>query len=173
MSSLMKSNNRILSLDPSSTSTGYALLSDDGQLCEAGLLKPDRSKDPAHERIGAMCRDLSTVLKVLHPGEIVIEWTSGKVGKKRHKGSGAGLAIYGAAVGAIWRTCEIWMQKNHKKSAVLLFENEWTRGRTKAGRIKDIIVQYPQYNYEIDPGGDVADAIGLASHFLTTRKIMG
>ena len=100
----------ILAMDPSSTKTGWALLDRSEHLLQGGILTPDKIRSEPQFRISAMCRDLRQLLGELDPETILIEITSGKVGRNRHGGSGAGLGVYGMAVGAIWQAAEEWLK---------------------------------------------------------------
>ncbi len=179
---------RVFSLDPGSKQTGWAVLDTDEHLLDAGLLLPDRTRDDAGERLEAMMRDLVRLLVQHQPAVIVIEWTSGKVNTNRHKGGGAGLAIYGVAVGALWATCLEWAEISRTAGrpcqVVRLPENEWTAGRPKqrrsiggraaVSRVDLIEHRFPQqYIPEKDPGGDVADAIGVNLWYQHKQKLLG
>lgn len=157
----------ILALDPSSTATGYAVLRDDGSLADAGLLKPDRTRDDANTRIAAMHRALIEVLKEHTPAHVVVEDTSGKVGHRgRARGmNGAGMAIHGKAVG--YFICAV-KAAGYVPECVL--ENVWTRQVPKAVRQSRVAVAFPAYAGVSDPGGDVADAIGLADWWRTNQQ---
>lgn len=89
----------ILALDPSSTVTGWAALRPSGQLIEAGLLQPESRRADSFDRVCALSQSLLELLEQIRPGTILVEWTKGKVGKHRHHGQGAGLAVYGCGVG--------------------------------------------------------------------------
>jgi len=158
-------NKMIFSLDPSSTRTGWALMKPPEQLIRAGLLLPDKQTAQSEFRIDAMCQSLWQLMNLHQPKTILIEWTSGKVGK-RHKGGGAGLAVHGAATGALWREVLAWLRwqppENQIDTKVLLVkENDWTRQIPKADRIAAVAAAYREYSPDDDKGGDIADAIGL------------
>jgi hypothetical protein len=169
----------IFSLDPGSQRSGWAVFRVPEQLVEAGLLVPSRTRDDPAERLRAMKEDLIKLLDQFQPDVIVLEWTSGKVVRNRHGGGGAGLPIYGVAVGALWQVCEYWAGQSevaqHPCQVVLVPENEWTRGRPKmqprkggkavVSRIDIIAGLFPQYNPCEDPGGDMADAMGLNLYY--------
>jgi hypothetical protein len=158
---------KVLALDPSSTCVGYALLAGDKTLLAAGVIKPDKASAPSYERICSLRRDLRTLLDELEPDTILVEWTKGKVGHRRHLGQGAGLAVYGAGVGAIAAEADNWGQRRQPPVPVVaVLENDWTRGVPKDVRRKVIEQQYTQYKSAMDPGGDMADAIGLAGFWL-------
>lgn len=162
----------ILALDPSSTRTGYAVLNEQEKLLEAGILKPRKEKDPPRERIEAITGDLWRLLEETNPQAIILEWTSGKVGRRRHHGGGAGLAIYGVAIGAIWQMAEFWSRIDRGHPLVeLVPENEWTGGRPKGERAAAIGRLYPQYQADRDPGGDIADAIGLGRWWIREHRL--
>lgn len=163
----------ILALDPSSTRTGYALLSRGGQLGEAGLLKPAKTADPAACRIETMCQDLRELLETAGPATVVIEWTSGKIARRgRGRGiNGAGLAIYGIAVGALWREVCNYCSQDRQRRCQLIAENIWTAGTAKAKRQAMIARRFARYDPASDPGGDVADAIGLGCYYLETLRL--
>lgn len=165
----------ILSLDPSSTCTGWALMDRSARLLQGGLLTPDKLKTDPQFRIAAMCRDLRQLLDELQPEMILIEWPSGHVGTKRHHGGGAGLSIYGAACGGLWQVCEHWLrslppEQQNDREVELILENDWTRGVPKVDRVAGVASRFSEYSIEQDPGGDLADAIGLGVWFLTEYR---
>lgn len=160
----------ILSLDPSSTIIGWAFLCKPRALVEAGLIRPDSPRAAPIDRIRSMVRDLRELLSEHVPDEILVEVTSGKVGLRRHKGHGAGLAVYGMSVGAVWQACESWAAQDlfgpgPKPRVHAIDENTWTRGQAKSRRIAAVAADFPQYDAATDPGGDMADALGLVSWF--------
>ena len=165
----------ILSLDPSSKRSGWAALTLDGQLLEAGVLTPDKARVASERRIGAMCRDLEELLDQIRPTIIVIEWPSGHVGANRHKGGGAGLSVYGAAVGGLWREAEAWKRAQPADDQAriliqLVTETQWTAGIPKGRRQAAMACEYPTYDPELDPGGDVSDALGLGLWWCRERR---
>ena len=166
----------ILSLDPSSTRTGCAVMDFNGELIEMFFIKPKKA-DKAVDRILTQCNDILTGLDKRIFGDltrIVIEGTTGKVNKNRNKGQGAGMAIYGMAVGAMWMTCCCWSLANpHGCIVTLVAENDWTRGIPKKQRAINMSLIYPQYKPINDPGLDIGDAIGLGRWWLDEQKIKG
>jgi Holliday junction resolvasome RuvABC endonuclease subunit len=156
----------ILSLDPSSTLTGYALMSGDS-IVSAGLLKPHKRSAPARERVRHMAADLRVLIGELKPDRIVIEVSSGHV-SKRHRGSGAGLAVYGYAVGFLSSVAH-----EGGREVAEVEENEWTRGVPKPRRVQTIAALYPSYRMDRDKGGDMADAIGLGRWYGRTMRMKG
>lgn len=156
-----------ISLDPSSTAIGYAAFRS-LKCVKATIIKPRRQKDPALDRIDWMVKILSqeidTVYHMLRrrkPREelvVVVEVTSGKVNRNRHGGGGAGLAIYGDAVGSIRTACRLNPQVDR---VVQIFENEWIGGHGKAKRRRVAKANYGLYDASEDRGADLADAIAL------------
>ena len=166
----------IFTLDPGSLRTGFACLTMEGQLREAGLLLPDKREAASEFRIGAMCGDLRELLEKWGPAVVVIEWTSGKVNTSRHKGAGAGLAVHGAATGALWRECEAWRRSlpaamQGRTMIELVRENQWARGTPKAARQAAVAQEFPQYNPADDPGMDISDALALDRWWLRERAV--
>lgn len=169
-------NDIVFSLDPGSVRTGWALMKPPEELMQAGLLLPDKQTDPSETRIGDMCHGLWQLLNFYLPGTIVIEWTSGKVGERHGSGGGAGLAVHGAAIGALWRECIAWFRyqppENQLKTKVILVkENVWTRGVPKKVRVEAIAAMFSEYKIENDKGFDIADAIGLTVWYLRERAV--
>lgn len=166
----------VLALDPGSVQSGWAALDCSERICEAGILSPDIVKAESQFRIARMCEDLLQLLAEWEPGTIVIEWTSGKVGRRRHKGQGAGLAVHGAATGALWQAAESWRrslpaEQQSETQIVLVNENTWTNGVPKPDRLAGIAAVFPQYDVRQDPRGDIGDAIGLALWYLRENRL--
>jgi len=164
----------IFGLDPGSLRSGWAVLDRSERLLQGGILTATRFD--AELRIQRMCWDLLELLDEIQPAIIVIETTTGKVGRKRHKGLGAGLAIYGMSIGALWQTAEAWLRslstaKRIRVEIVLIKENTWCRGVSKAARIDIIEVAYPEYRKADDPGGNLADAIGIVVWYLREHRV--
>lgn len=178
----------VLGLDPSSTIVGYAFKECEqgvnypgkpgekfisSVLIEAGLIRPDMKRvgEPqSFWRICTMREYLRGLLDEKRPKIILIEWTKGKVGRRRHRGDGAGLAVYGCGVGAIATECMHWAIYNGCQ-VVPILENQWTRGVPKADRAAAIASEYPQYDPTTDPGGDIADAIGIVDWWLKEQEM--
>lgn len=157
---------KLLSLDPSSSCTGYAVF-DATELVDAGKLLPNRAKDVPNDRIDAIVAELVKLVTEHRPDVIVMEDTSGKVSKRHGSGGGAGLAIYGKAVGEIRRAMKI---TGIPVDCVL--ENEWTRGTSKGNRQMWCAAKYSrQYDPNADPGGDVSDAICLGDWWLEKQRL--
>lgn len=171
----MGSTNRhdILGLDPSSTVVGYGCLTISGDLVEAGTVLPERRIDPSWVRIMDLCDEVDRLLARVDPGVVLVEWTRGKVNRRRHTGRGAGLAVYGAAVGAVARQCWLWAMGRAYATVYPVAANVWTRGVSKGERQIAIAAQYPEHSHQIlaELGGDMADGIGLAAWWITENLV--
>jgi hypothetical protein len=157
----MSGSGPILSLDPSSTCCGYAVLAADGRLIEAGVVTPVDKAAGSWSRVMEICEDVEALCNRWDPSVVLIEWTKGKVGR-RHHGYGAGLAVYGAGVGAVGRQVWLWAARRVDVTVEAVAENTWTRGVPKADRAMAIDQEYPQLAGADDPGLDLHDAVGLA-----------
>lgn len=169
-------HNLVFGLDPSSTVTGYCVMSLDERLIEAGIIREHKMRASAESRIAVMCEDLKRLLNHWRPRTILIEWPSGHVGRKRHKGAGAGLSTYGVAVGALWRTCLHWREslpltEQQHVQVVTILENVWTGQVSKPDRVVAIASLFPEYNPAADRTGDIGDSVGLALWFIRERKV--
>lgn len=152
----------ILVLDAASITTGYAVFTD-GALIDAGKLKS--SHENANERIMSIVQDALDLAHEYKVDRVVIEDTSGKV-SKRHKGGGAGLAVYGKAIG--WLAGALKMKGF---DVVLVLENTWTADMgSKAKRQVSVAARYKGYKAADDPGMDTSDAIALGDWFIARQK---
>jgi len=161
----------ILSLDPSSTVCGWALLDLAGRIISAGLIKPDKLRSEPKFRIQSMAEDLRQLFNEFEPRTVIIEITSGKVGANRHKGAGAGLGVYGMAVGYLWSVADNWRrqlpaEQQGLTEIVVIKENDWTRGVPKADRIAAVASEFPEYDAALDQNGDLSDAISLGQWYV-------
>ncbi len=152
----------ILAIDPGSKRTGWALMRT-GAIHYAGYLE-SKVKTPI-DRVRWMIRDLRVQLMIRGLCSeldltIVIEITSGKVNRNRHGGGGAGLAVYGMAVGMIVQACSKWVPLDRLHTPT---ENEWTGSTSKAKRIRIAQAEYPDNDAKADPGADMADAIAMCA----------
>lgn len=161
----------LLSIDPSSTRTGYAVLNDRQKLVDGGLLRPRRTADPANERVDAMIESLIEIGREHQISAVVVEDTSGKVAAHgRARGmNGAGLAVHGKAVGEFRRACIMIFGAD---CVTCVMENEWTQQVSKAHRAQRVAAVYRSQGYDPakDKGGDTADAIGLGVWWLVVGQ---
>jgi len=156
-------SNKLIALDPSSTATGYALF-EGTRIHEAGLLKPKKNY-AAIDRIQEMAYDLQQLVEEFQPGAAVLEIPSKHVGK-RHNGKGAGLAIYGVAVGYL-----LAVTTSLVDHVLPVDAQEWTASGKKSDRVAVVKSLYPQYDPDGDPGSDVADAVSLGLWYLNRERM--
>ena len=161
----------ILSIDPSITCTGWAI-SDGAKVLSVGKIRTN----PAFtlpERVWQIMNEFSMMetREILKVKSIIIEIPSGHVNHSRNKGSGAGLSIYGFAVGAIWQ----WLRYGYGEQVHCVPESEWIgpRNRLKERRKQLAAMYYPEYRKLKDAGGDIADAICLGQWWHDTQRMKG
>lgn len=162
----------LLAIDPSSTRTGYAVMADSMTIIDAGLLTSDKTRDPAIMRVVAMTKDLRQLLLECWPDIVLVEMPHG-----HDKGGAKRLANYGLAPGAMyWEACSYIMARlkvnpKHDIEALAISAADWTGGVTKFNRQQQICMAFPhRYDPTTDPGGDIADAIGLAVWWFRQQK---
>ena len=171
----------ILSLDPSSECTGYAMLGADRGIIESGTIRPDaRDKTPA-ARVLTIGREVGALVKRLSPGVVVVEtpFATPRGGPKARR-SAMTLPTYGMAVGAALAAVDGW-RLTHDPAPVLVTvpADAWSRGLagTRDDEHKVKRVQAVVYLYGIAPealgpktlAGNVADAILMARWALDAR----
>jgi len=175
----------IMAIDPSSTCTGYAVLAglapqdllDAGRIVGSSGVSACAWVSPAARdwygrvelaacvRVASMMRDLSDVLSEWRPETIVVEVPSGKIGTGAKRGARGSLTTYGLAAGAIWE----WSRRAIPAGRVLaVTERMWTRsaGSKRRRQLMVRAIYANRYDRSRDPGGDVADAVGLGRWFL-------
>lgn len=154
----------ILSIDPASRKTGWAVLKRGPDLLDFGVVR-GREKGDTWDRIASIIEELHHVVGQVeqsHDGHIehvVIEAPDVKV-HRRYVGV-QGLAVYGVAVGAIWQAC-----LHHHGRAFMVRAGVWTGGHPKEHRARYVGACFPQYDPDQDKGFDAADAIGLGLWWL-------
>lgn len=158
---------RLLTLDPASIRTGYAVTTAGPALVEAGVLRPKRCVD-TFERITAMADEVAALLLETEPRHILLEVPSGHM--HVHKGGGAGLTIYGFAAGAVHRACVEYVRWRSGVRTWTVNEQTWTHGVRKEARAKKMCMVFRSYRAcrPKDRGYDVADALGLADWWWRT-----
>lgn len=156
----------ILSLDPSSTTTGYAVLSDDGtKLIDAGKLR-GKAGTRATDRVLAMREGLIDVLTEHCPRTVLIELPTEKQ-HTRNPERKSGMPVWAMAAGALWMVAFDWPYDEDTIAHVI--PNTWTRGSTKAHRQRQASLCFPNYDATKDTGGDVSDAITMAMWWIGHR----
>lgn len=155
----------LLSIDPSSTRTGYAVMADKMTLIEHGILTPAKTRHPPVLRVNAMIEELGDILKEYKPDKIIVESPSIAHGGIQARSGGAGAAIYGFAAGAIYQKCYEW-----SKETEAIEVQKWTQRVPKLKRQQLICMAFTKYDPEKDRGGDIADAIGLGLWWFSQKK---
>jgi Holliday junction resolvasome RuvABC endonuclease subunit len=158
-----------LSLDPGLKTTGWSVL-EGPELVDFGILRPNDPKAGVPERIDSLCLGLEALLDAFRPQMILVEWNSSHVNVNRHKGGGAGLASHGAVCCGLWRDAVYWARR-HGAKVVPVNESTWTRGVPKKQRALVVAQEYPDYQIERDPGGDIADSIALAAWWAKEEQV--
>lgn len=150
-----------LSLDPSSTRTGYAVWSDKpaaDTLLESGTLKPDTSDTTAIQRIQTMAAELIHLVDEHKTSRAVIEIPNTHVHGKL-QGRTQGQAVYGLAVG--WLIGRVW----ERIPAITYTDNSWTGRSSKLERVIAVETTFPHYDRKKDSGHDECDALSLGLWF--------
>lgn len=160
---IVNEGGRLISLDPSSRCTGAAVFECEAgrhRLIHAARLQSKPQNKPAYERIDQIVDQALALVETYHPALALIETTSGKT-SGRHGGRGAGLAIYGVAVGAVRQA----MRSRLGKARVIgVLENDWTARTTKLDRWHYCKATYPSHAavWNADEGDyDASDAAYL------------
>lgn len=165
-----------MSLDPSSTRSGYCFMDHSSErILEGGILSGKKRAVP-EIRIASMSSDLMCLLDRWKPGTVIIETTSGKLNRHRHKASGQGLGVLGLAIGRLWGQVECWkhtlpLEDRTQMRIVLIRENKWIAGRTKQERQQAVALACPKYDPTKDVGADVSDSISMAWFFIREQKL--
>lgn len=157
----------ILSLDPSSTATGYAIF-DGMKIEEAGVLK-GHYKDPALKRSIDMATD--ALVLSLNPKieTVLVEMPSGGPGTGSRQGATTSLIIYGVAAGIIYgRLHELAKSQSWKLEAVPV--ETWTKGWKKKTRQAAVMARFPDYDATKDKGLDCADALALGWWWIAGKE---
>jgi hypothetical protein len=139
---------KILSLDPSSTACGWAVLDDGRTIVDLGVIKPGGHR-PLWSR---------------EPDEVLVEVTSGMTYKARRASS---LATLGMAQGAVWCAVKAGGREPH-----VVLETEWTARKRKEDRARELGIWCDAYRavQKRDKGGDIADAVGLGLWWLGQQR---
>lgn len=158
----------ILSLDPSSTCVGYAVMKSDTRglrLVEGGRMHGKAGTSP-DARMLAVRPDLIAVLNQFLPSHVLVEMPLQKQ-YTREQGKRSGLPVWGMAAGSVWAWCVAWAEDQNCREGpsfcrVHAIDNGWTKGKTKDDRQLAAKIEYPGYDAAKDRGMDVSDAIGMA-----------
>ena len=179
------SKRTILSIDPSSSCTGYAVLDRGMKLLDAGRLRGKSGTD-APARVMAMRQDLIELLDEHKPSVVLVEIPVDKQ-YTRQEGKKSGMAVWAGAAWALWMVCIDWAQRHNEQQEFLagfawdeskrtyvhqVSNTLWTSDikQSKAMRQAGIGILYKgQYDSKLDKGGDVSDAIMIARWWIEKR----
>jgi hypothetical protein len=167
---------RLLSLDPSSSCIGYAIF-DDRRLAEMGRLTPDKSAGGVLSHTLSLRRQLLEILTEQEPDIILAEAMIEKQYTRDPRRT-TSLAPCGWAMGVIYGTCLTVAGfrpiEKPRCTVAAVGNQQWTRGSSSRDHKRERKVltkaQYPQYDPDIDPDGDICDAIMLANWWLAGRE---
>jgi len=154
---------KLLSLDPASRCTGYAVMDSEGNIIDAGKLTG--TGEDYLCRVVAAIDSLVAVIDEHQPGACVLEVPSGHVHGRFGSVRPRSQSVYGFAVGAFWQVAKRYCGRVHP-----VFVNEWTAGKPKPHRQKEVIARCPQYDPVKDKGMDVSDAIALGWWWLRRKE---
>ncbi len=162
-------------IDPGSRETGWCVAVPAENfgvtILDAGVIgyRREHGRHP-YLRIHDMRIELARLMDGLRPSpsRFVIEVTAGKVNRKRHKGGGAGLAVHGVSVGALWTFGLMWKPSiGNGPTVIPVPENVWKGGFGKLKSAKVAEKFFKLYRPENDPEFNVADAVALAVWYNT------
>ena len=158
---------KVLSLDPSSTIIGYAVLDFDSEtILQAGLCKPHKSGMKPIPRVLSLIGDLSGLLREHEPGVVVIEVPDAKQYTRKHERT-TSLPVWSFAAGAYFG----WLEARMDGRDVYPVSNTlWTKGHSKPARVVKAGLLHRDYDAEHDPGADMADAICLGAWWIRQQK---
>lgn len=164
LATILADGGRVISLDTSSSCTGAAVFECGGgpspRLIHAARLQAKPKNRPAYERIDQIVDQALALVETYHVDLAINETTTGKT-SSRHSGHGAGLAIYGVAVGAVRQAMKARLGK---QKVIDVLENDWTQRTTKLDRWYYCKASYPSFAgvWKADDGDyDASDAAYL------------
>ena len=164
----------ILSIDPSSTRVGVAMLRPDETLAKGMLISPPTQsggvKLTAVERIEGIIARLhcSINLGSLLLDAVLVETPSQHTHRYAKGSGGAGLALYGMAVGAVWQWCRGRFGPEIVHAVPV---DEWASGSSAKRRTTHIRAQYPSVDWSKDSGADLSDAIAMGLWWMNRQRI--
>lgn len=160
---------KLLTLDPSTTRIGYAVMSDHRTLHEAGAIRPAAGEADANGRVRSMAGDVAELLREQQPDVVLVEDTGSHVHAGR-QGGGAGLMVYGKGVGYVLRVCD---EVAGAERVQTVETQVWSRGARKEKRQRQVAAQFSQYDARKDKGCDISDAIAMAQWWFGQQMIPG
>lgn len=172
---------RILALDPSSSSCGYAVLADALRpaLVAFGVIRPP-GRLSAAARIDLIVAGVRHVFAEHHPGTVVVEWSDGRTHGRLAGRKVVGLQVLGQAQGAVRQALV-----GAGVDPVIVGEAEWTNSVPKPVRAAWVALEFPAYRDFLQSGQDgpwrgtgpwggkgldAADSIGIGLWHLGCRR---
>ena len=150
---------RTLSIDPSSTATGWAVWEDD-ELADYGVMRPPCQLEP-DERIRIIVAHLENVIQLKGIEQAVYEEPQKiDASKKKH------LWIYKKAVRNVMA---LLVEKLGRENVYPIDPHFWKGSVKKTHTIRNVNLIYGLSL--VDRDSDIADAIGLGEWFLKRQKI--
>lgn len=163
----------VVGVDPSSTCTGVArLVRETGSPPRVSMLA--RCLGGRGDYVDRVVRMAAEVIELImrHGADVIGIEAPSQHTQARHRGTGAGLAVYGYAVG--YMASAITAHCRGRAEVVLVPAERWAPARcSKTRRAAMLEREHPELRSVADPGLDVHDAVGIARHLLSTRKTEG
>lgn len=155
---------KLFTIDPSSTSCGYAVLSDHRTMIECGCVTPDMAYvSPLY--IVLMARELVEIISEAKPDLVLIEIPADQAPRLGARGQ----AKYGMACGIIYamiyaaQVCKIETVQSDKWPRMI--HRSKSDAAKKAQRQRILRSQFASYDPRRDPKLDIADAIEMGQWF--------
>jgi hypothetical protein len=153
---------RVLAVDASSTAMGLVMIHG-GEIKDTRLVKPPDSLDSI-ARARWMARHLSGEIRTQFPDVVLIERTTGM----HHAARPVAVSVASFAQGVLYVVVTGLVGFN---VVHFVAENQWTRGLgKKKQRVESTRLAYPEIANEHDPGGDIADAVGLGMWWIQRHE---
>jgi len=180
----------LLSLDPSTTAIGWAVMKDPEHLTKADRLLPKNREADARERIDSMLPPLSALMRQYEPTYCVVELPGKAMYGRRIKGlmvAKSRKELVGRVNGIVQDVLTYagapWSVYGYLVSMAELGTRDfdvggipadvWTRGMPKKERLLLARLQFAQYKAQPDPDGDIGDAIGLGLYWFRRERQAG
>ena len=160
---------KILGIDPSISRTGWAIVDGAGGLGDFGVFASSAAKGTTADRTTVLCRNVIKLALSQCPDVIVVEVPSRHVWRRVAASGGAGLAIYGFAAGAVYATLQGDLAATWEMAEAVA--GKWNGNEKKATRQQAMKAMFPSYRDTKDPGGDIADAIGLGLWWVNEQRM--
>jgi len=182
---------KVLGIDPGSKVVGYGALTGLGpaDVLDGGKLTPaddvpclstlpeairrhvQSPELAAYRRTVSLVVQVAGLIREVRATWVVVEIPSGLIGTGAKRGARGSLTTYGLAAGMILEACRFM----GPAKTVPVTERQWTAGRGNKRRRQQAIaaIYGRRYNASRDPGGDVADAIGIVRWWLAREQGVG